>query len=185
MHLTRDKLTYLEKKYCFLQRVSRINPVITKSDVFLMRILVLYHQKCSLAFHFSFTYTTPFSINAVSVCKAAGIAGVKRVEVSKRYYIYYTAKNVDQEVLFLIHSRLAECEYNVVPSFTKCRSLEKCYQIDISALKDNLKNACEMLGTVFSAFYIHTRPIEIEEFLETLQNLKNTAQPKFFILFLF
>ena len=55
-------------------------------------------------------HSTPYSTNAVSICKTAGISQVTRFELSRRYYISGLRKGVPEEakkqLVSLLHDRL-------------------------------------------------------------------------------
>ncbi len=60
-------------------------------------------------------FTTAWSTNAVSVCHACGLGGVKRIERSRRYLIDSAMPLTEEQIsgfLELVHDRMTECRYN-------------------------------------------------------------------------
>ncbi len=60
------------------------------------------------------TFTTAWSTNAVSICRACGLDGVRRIERSRRYLLETDAPLGDREraaFLALVHDRMTECPY--------------------------------------------------------------------------
>ncbi len=61
-------------------------------------------------------FSTAWSTNAVSICHAAGLAKIERIERSRRYrFVFLDQKSPaafdKQAFLFMIHDRMTECEY--------------------------------------------------------------------------
>ena len=59
-------------------------------------------------------FSTAWSTNAVSVCRACGLGKVKRIERSRRYLLRVASPlNADQKAAFLdmVHDRMTECAY--------------------------------------------------------------------------
>jgi phosphoribosylformylglycinamidine synthase len=59
-------------------------------------------------------FTTAWSTNAVSVCRACGLTKVRRIERSRRYLLRARAalaEDVASAVLALVHDRMTECRY--------------------------------------------------------------------------
>lgn len=63
-------------------------------------------------------FTTSWSTNAVSVCMAAGLSGIKRIERSRRYLLLFDSVPVKEDtervrsaLLPLIHDRMTETSY--------------------------------------------------------------------------
>ncbi|XP_014208739.1 phosphoribosylformylglycinamidine synthase [Copidosoma floridanum] len=59
-------------------------------------------------------FSTAFSSNAVSICKAVQVNGVRRIEVSTRYLIHTTAsldKVTENKIVDVLHDRMTECRY--------------------------------------------------------------------------
>jgi len=60
------------------------------------------------------TFTTAWSTNAVSICRACGLDAVRRIERSRRYLLETGAPLRDAErmgFLALVHDRMTECPY--------------------------------------------------------------------------
>ncbi|MEJ2548749.1 MAG: AIR synthase-related protein, partial [Gemmatimonadota bacterium] len=60
------------------------------------------------------TFTTAWSTNAVSICRACGIDSISRIERSRRYLLHLdrTLSPSDRNAfLALVHDRMTECEY--------------------------------------------------------------------------
>jgi phosphoribosylformylglycinamidine synthase len=60
------------------------------------------------------SFTTAWSTNAVSVCHACGLIGIRRIERSRRYLIQSDDGLDDEQVgrfLRLVHDRMTECPY--------------------------------------------------------------------------
>ncbi|KAG5538018.1 hypothetical protein RHGRI_025192 [Rhododendron griersonianum] len=64
------------------------------------------------------SFTTAWSANAVSICRACGLTEVTRIERSRRYLLYIEAENgslPDQQVnefSAMVHDRMTECVYS-------------------------------------------------------------------------
>jgi phosphoribosylformylglycinamidine synthase len=61
------------------------------------------------------TFTTAWSTNAVSICRACGLDAVRRIERSRRYLLETGARLRDAErgaFLGLVHDRMTECPYS-------------------------------------------------------------------------
>ncbi|NLI29535.1 MAG: phosphoribosylformylglycinamidine synthase [Nitrospiraceae bacterium] len=61
-------------------------------------------------------FSTAWSTNAVSICRAAGLARIERIERSRRYRLVFadpqSAATFDTKAfLALVHDRMTECEY--------------------------------------------------------------------------
>ncbi|VDK50817.1 unnamed protein product [Anisakis simplex] len=104
------------------------------------------------------TFTTAFSTNAVAVCQAAGIDGVRRLERSVRYEIGIIGGG-DQEVLLsdreqilaMLHDRMTECEYehDAEMCFERFDVPERYFEVDLMSAAENLRAANEQLGLAF------------------------------------
>ncbi|MBS13252.1 MAG: phosphoribosylformylglycinamidine synthase [Gemmatimonadetes bacterium] len=58
------------------------------------------------------SFSTAWSTNAVSICRACGIEGVDRLERSRRYGFSSPLNEAERAVfLCLVHDRMTECEY--------------------------------------------------------------------------
>ena len=67
-------------------------------------------------------FSTPFSTNAVSICKSIGLPQITRIEVSVRYQLIFQdckpSVDVEERLVQCLHDRMTECRYLVpVDSF--------------------------------------------------------------------
>ena len=61
------------------------------------------------------SFTTAWSTNAVAVCQACGLVGVRRIERSRRFRLTVDGSLSDDQVdafLALVHDRMTECRYS-------------------------------------------------------------------------
>lgn len=105
---------------------------------------------------FRLNFTTPYSTNAVSACKNAGISGLIRLERSFRYSIknvpHSSIEALDQQALFdIFGDRMTECEYTSPPNFSISTKREDYFPIDVLTQEGeaNLRKANEDLGLGF------------------------------------
>jgi len=61
-------------------------------------------------------FSTAWSTNAVSICRAAGLTQIERVERSRRYRLVFASSQIaasfdKKAFLALVHDRMTECEY--------------------------------------------------------------------------
>lgn len=117
------------------------------------------------SFHFvevgpRLSFTTAWSANAVSICKACGLAEVTRIERSRRYMLFVKGDDpcldASQLELFaaLVHDRMTECIYpsklttfetNVVP--------EPVFQVPVMEKgQEALEAINQQMGLAFDAF---------------------------------
>lgn len=86
-------------------------------------------------------FSTAFSTNAVSICKAVGLNKVDRIEQSRRYFIEIQpkddnsnlfGKDEEQKLVDELHDRMTECRYmNPIESFSIDIKPDECYDVDI------------------------------------------------------
>ncbi|CAG2218219.1 PFAS [Mytilus edulis] len=82
-------------------------------------------------------FSTPFSTNAVSMCKSAGLKMVTRVEYSTRYFLQFESTfdlNADSEsaIVNTLHDRMTECRYSSpVDGFNLEHKTEDIYEVDV------------------------------------------------------
>lgn len=99
---------------------------------------------------------TPFSTNAVSICRSIGLECVSRVEKTKRYAVGYAgaaaapAPSAD-DLASVLHDRMVECRYaNGISSFALEVVKEQWSEVDVMARGgDALREASDELGLAF------------------------------------
>ena len=119
------------------------------------------HGKFEISFinHYcysSLSFTTPFSTNAVSALRAAGIPNVSRLERSTRYRIQdvsLTHPTFTPEMIFPVFGdRMLECIYQDPMNFSLSKDVrESVMEIDVLSDngRENLKKANDDLGLAF------------------------------------
>ncbi|XP_015119101.1 phosphoribosylformylglycinamidine synthase [Diachasma alloeum] len=90
-------------------------------------------------------FSTPFSSNAVSICKSLELRSITRLEVSTRYFIKCHGKidkTCENAIVNVLHDRMTECRYlKPLESFDHGFRPESWFEVDIlhngrSALED-------------------------------------------------
>ena len=82
-------------------------------------------------------FSTPFSTNAVSICKSAGLDCVTRVEYSLRYLIKLNdGKSITEEqeeaLVASLHDRMTQCRYVTPPeSFDLEKKSEEVFEVEV------------------------------------------------------
>jgi len=93
-----------------------------------------YHYFKTLNFRLNFS--TPFSTNAVSICRSIGLQQISRIEVSRRYLISFIdakpSTDIETKIVDCIHDRMTQCRYlQPVQTFTLARKTDKVYDVDV------------------------------------------------------
>ena len=123
--VTRGDIKDLRTEYCY--NIETVKPLSTREFTILKWLLAetfepeklgpssyLTGKGQTLEVGPRMNFTTAWSTNAVSVCHACGLTGVKRIERSRRYLLDLTRAITKREriaVLALIHDRMTECPY--------------------------------------------------------------------------
>ena len=96
---------------------------------------------------------TPFSTNAVSICKSIGLDCVSRVEKTKRFAVRFAAGAAAavpsaDELAAVLHDRMVECRYaDGISSFALEVVKEQWSEVDVLARGgDALREASTELG---------------------------------------
>jgi len=81
------------------------------------------------------TFSTAWSTNAVSICHACGLTGIRRIERSRRYRLRVAQPLNDAEIaafLALVHDRMTECRYDgTLTSFSTGVEPERSFDIPV------------------------------------------------------
>ncbi|CAI2347576.1 unnamed protein product [Caenorhabditis sp. 36 PRJEB53466] len=111
--------------------------------------------------------------NILSVFESAGIKNTERIEKSVRFFL---SENVDDETFFEVAAdKMTESIYPTDVQFDDAHLVEKVFEIDVLASKDNLIKANETLGLALDAsdidFYydffvskVNKNPTDVELF---------------------
>ncbi|XP_060065152.1 phosphoribosylformylglycinamidine synthase-like [Ylistrum balloti] len=95
-------------------------------------------------------FTTPFSTNAVSMCKAAGLKHILRIERSVRYMIilkpeFSLTSEMEERIVTNLHDRMTQCRYlRPIDSFDQELVTEDVYEVEVM---ENGRLALEMANT--------------------------------------
>ncbi|KAK3099370.1 hypothetical protein FSP39_003403 [Pinctada imbricata] len=120
--------------------------------------LVADQKKSSLLIEIGprMNFSTPFSTNAVSICKSAGLDCVERIETSLRYLISVSNSDIiheeeEEKVVNSLHDRMTQCRYITPPeSFDLEVSSEEVFEVDVVGDgKTALEKANIELGLAF------------------------------------
>ncbi|KAJ8675420.1 hypothetical protein QAD02_011206 [Eretmocerus hayati] len=80
-------------------------------------------------------FSTAFSSNAVSICKAVQLADVTRIEISTRYLIHCNGKldkKVENKIVEALHDRMTECRYTKpIETFDHGFRPEEWFEVDV------------------------------------------------------
>ncbi|XP_058807082.1 phosphoribosylformylglycinamidine synthase [Phymastichus coffea] len=80
-------------------------------------------------------FSTAFSSNAVSICKAVQLENVSRIEVSTRYMIKSSKaidKKIENEIVDALHDKMTECRYlKPIETFDHGFRPEEWFEVDI------------------------------------------------------
>ena len=119
-----DRIREIASEYCF--NVETSGPLAEEEERLLLWLLTETFQPDGFSANSFLTgdgtilevgprmsFTTAWSTNAVSVCRACGLHKVVRVERSRRYLIESTQLTETQRITFLgmVHDRMTECPY--------------------------------------------------------------------------
>ncbi|KAK3597102.1 hypothetical protein CHS0354_021209 [Potamilus streckersoni] len=90
-------------------------------------------------------FSTPFSTNAVSICKSISLEFISRIEFSLRYLIHFhenkPCDQIEQQMIGCLHDRMTHCRYlEPIRSFDLEVKSEPIYEVDIM---DNGRSALE------------------------------------------
>ncbi|KAL3879788.1 hypothetical protein ACJMK2_032071, partial [Sinanodonta woodiana] len=90
-------------------------------------------------------FSTPFSTNAVSICKSVGLDFISRIEFSVRYHVRFhenkPCDQIEQQIIGCLHDRMTQCRYlEPIRSFDLEVKSEPIYEVDIM---DNGRSALE------------------------------------------
>ena len=84
---------------------------------------------------FRLNFSTPFSTNAVAICKSIGLEKITRIEVSTRYFIQTHKKLSDADVeqmSAVLHDRMTQCRYKEsIKSFALSIKPEPVYTVNV------------------------------------------------------
>ncbi|XP_069131309.1 phosphoribosylformylglycinamidine synthase-like isoform X2 [Argopecten irradians] len=96
-------------------------------------------------------FSTPFSTNAVSMCRAAGLSHVYRVESSVRYMIilksgFTLTEEMEEKIVASLHDRMTQCRYlHPIENFDQEMTAEdSVYEVEVM---ENGRVALEMANT--------------------------------------
>ncbi|XP_021347578.1 phosphoribosylformylglycinamidine synthase-like isoform X1 [Mizuhopecten yessoensis] len=95
-------------------------------------------------------FSTPFSTNAVSMCKAAGLKHLIRVESSVRYMImtrpgFTLTSEIEEKIVASLHDRMTQCRYlHPIENFELEALTEEVYEVEVM---ENGRVALEMANT--------------------------------------
>ncbi|XP_011311335.1 phosphoribosylformylglycinamidine synthase [Fopius arisanus] len=99
-------------------------------------------------------FSTPFSTNAVSICKSAGLENITRLEVATRYLVRCNGKidkKCEEAIVSLLHDRMTQCRYlKPLQSFDHGFRPESWF--DVNVLRDGrsaLEDVNSRLGLAF------------------------------------
>lgn len=81
-------------------------------------------------------FSTPFSTNAVSICKSIGLRQITRIEVSVRYQISFCdgkpSSDIEDRLVHILHDRMTQCRYlEPVKSFELKKLPEPVFDVDV------------------------------------------------------
>ncbi|XP_063979730.1 phosphoribosylformylglycinamidine synthase [Diachasmimorpha longicaudata] len=99
-------------------------------------------------------FSTPFSSNAVSICKSLGLLSVTRLEVSTRYFIKCREKideACENAIVHVLHDKMTECRYlKPLESFDHGFRPDNWFEVDIMQKgRPALENVNSKLGLAF------------------------------------
>ncbi|XP_052276735.1 phosphoribosylformylglycinamidine synthase-like isoform X2 [Dreissena polymorpha] len=110
-------------------------------------------------------FSTPFSTNAVSICKAIGLVKVTRIEVSTRYLISFYGNppplGLEQGLVNCLHDKMTQCRYvEPIQTFDLDHDPDPVYDVDLMERgRKALEEANVALGLAFDDwdldFYTH------------------------------
>ncbi|XP_036360685.1 phosphoribosylformylglycinamidine synthase isoform X3 [Octopus sinensis] len=101
-------------------------------------------------------FSTPFSTNAVSICRSVGLQNIDRIEVSVAYLLKANSnetfsKEEEEKLVALLHDKMTQCRYmKPLETFELKVKTEAVYEIDV--LKEGqkaLEKANADLGLAF------------------------------------
>ncbi|KAL1129968.1 hypothetical protein AAG570_012912 [Ranatra chinensis] len=102
-------------------------------------------------------FSTPFSSNVLSICKAIGLTLISRVELSTRYLVAWTMTGLnisailEEQIINSLHDRMTQCVYpNPIESFDHGIIPEDWFIVDILKNgRSSLEDINKKLGLAF------------------------------------
>ncbi|XP_033223170.1 phosphoribosylformylglycinamidine synthase-like [Belonocnema kinseyi] len=99
-------------------------------------------------------FSTPFSSNAVSICKSVHLDKVKRIEVSTRYLVRLKSvvdNTTENEIVNALHDRMTECRYlSPIETFDHGFRPEEWFEVDVMTKgRKALEDVNSKLGLAF------------------------------------
>ncbi|ESP01829.1 hypothetical protein LOTGIDRAFT_172386 [Lottia gigantea] len=118
-------------------------------------LLNLQHKPTYFVF-FRLNFSTPFSTNAISICRSVGLKSITRIEYSTRYILTFKNNQLPTEIVIskivhLLHDKMTQCRYYVpLKSFDLDVRSDPIFEVDVMGCgRTALEKVNKELGLAF------------------------------------